>query len=78
MGNDSNLRKISVAKLDQKLRAADDIVLIHTLPGDHFNNVHIPGAINVCVFEVSFTENVKKMVSDKNKEIIVYGSSSKS
>jgi len=78
MGNDTNLRKISAEKLHQKLRAADDIVLIHTLPGDHFNDVHIPGAINVCVFEVSFTENVKKVVPDKNKEIIVYGSSSKS
>ena len=78
MENDINSRTISAEKLSKKLSAANDTVLIDTLPGDHFNEVHIPGAINVCVFEVSFTENIKKIVPDKNKEIIVYGSSSKS
>ena len=78
MENDVNLRKISAEKLRQKLTEMNEICLIDTLPGDHFKKVHIPGAINVCVFEVSFKENVKKLVPDKNKEIIVYGSSSKS
>ena len=62
----------------QKLTNAEDLVLIDTLTADHFSRVHIDGAVNACVFEVLFTENVKKISQDKNKEIIVYGSSNKS
>ena len=56
----------------------DGFVLIDVLPTDHFNLGHLPGAKNACVFEVVFIENVTKMVSNKDQEIIVYGSSGKS
>jgi rhodanese-related sulfurtransferase/polyisoprenoid-binding protein YceI len=71
-------RKILPEKVHEKLTNAEELVLIDTLTEDHFNKVHIAGAVNACVFEVLFIENVKKILSDKNKEIIVYGSSNKS
>jgi hypothetical protein len=37
MGNDINLRIISAEKLHQKLGEANEIILIDTLPGDHFD-----------------------------------------
>ena len=78
MDRDNNLRIISPEKVHQKLTETNKFVLVDVLTGDHFNKVHLPGAINACVFEVLFIENMKKIVSDKNKIVIVYGSSSKS
>jgi len=72
------LKTISPEKVYQKICGAGDFVLIDTLTEDHFLKAHLPGAVNACVFEVVFAENVKKIVPDKNKEIIVYGSSGKS
>ena len=78
MEKNINLRKISPEEVHQKLTDASEFVLVDVLKEDHFNKAHLPGAINACVFEVLFIENVNKMVPDKNKVIIVYGSSSKS
>jgi len=78
MEQNPDSRKISTEKVRQKLTDAEQFVLVDTLTADHFSRVHIDGAVNACVFEVLFTENVKKISPDKNKEIIVYGSSNKS
>jgi rhodanese-related sulfurtransferase/polyisoprenoid-binding protein YceI len=56
----------------------DDLVLIDTLTADHFKKVHVPGARNACVFEVVFLENMEKIIPEKDKRIVVYGSSGKS
>jgi polyisoprenoid-binding protein YceI/rhodanese-related sulfurtransferase len=53
-------------------------VLIDTLTADHFEKVHIPGAKNACVFEVTFLDQVSKVVEGVDQEIVLYGSSGKS
>lgn len=52
--------------------------LIDLLPPDHFENVHIPGAQNACVFFVSFLDDLAAIVSNKNERVVVYGSSIRS
>ena len=76
MNNESP--KISPEELQRKIKKDDGFVLIDVLPTDHFNLGHLPGAKNACVFEIVFIDNVTKIVSDKDQEIIVYGSSGKS
>lgn len=78
MEKDIDIKKISPEKVHQKLTASEELVLIDVLTQDHFNKAHLPGAMNACVFEVSFIENVRKRVLDKDQVIIVYGSSDKS
>lgn len=52
--------------------------LIQTLTNNHFQNVHLPGAQNACVFEVTFLEQMHSITDDKNALIILYGSSERS
>ena len=52
--------------------------LIHTLTNDHFQKVHLPGARNACVFEVTFLDQMLSIAADKNALIVLYGSSERS
>lgn len=52
--------------------------LIHTLTNNHFQKVHLPGALNACVFEVTFMEQMKSITDDKTALIVLYGSSERS
>lgn len=67
--------------------AADDVadlleqghaVLVDTLPSDHFQARHIPGALNACVYEMAFLDTVAGIVQDKATRIILYGAGTKS
>lgn len=49
--------------------------LIHVLPHEHYKNLHLKGAINICVYEVSFLERVKKLNLDVEETIVLYGES---
>jgi len=70
--------RISPQELHKKINKNDGFVLIDVLPNDHFNLGHLPGAKNACVFEVVFLDSVTKIVSEKDQETVVYGSSGKS
>jgi len=50
-------------------------VLVDTLTADHFAKVHLPGALNACVFEVVFPVKIQELVKDRAQRVIVYGSS---
>ena len=78
MGTRSDIVRITSGELNKKMMRGAPFVLIDTLPDDHFQRVHIPGAKNACIFEVVFLENVEKNVSGKADVVIVYGSSVKS
>ena len=75
---EKTLTTISQQELHQKMSDPDAFVLLDTLTNDHFSKVHLPGAHNACVFEVTFLDQVAKITSDKECEIILYGSSDKS
>jgi polyisoprenoid-binding protein YceI/rhodanese-related sulfurtransferase len=52
--------------------------LIHTLSNHHFQKVHLPGAQNACVFEVTFLKQMQSITDDKTALIVLYGSSERS
>lgn len=52
--------------------------LFDTLKLDNFSSCHIKNALNACVFEVTFIDQVKSITDDKNSEIVLYGASSRS
>lgn len=47
--------------------------LIHVLPQEHYQNSHISGAINICVYEVSFFDKIKELNLDYDAKIVLYG-----
>ena len=77
MENKHVINKISPENLNKKLEKDEDFILIDTLTSDHFRSVHIVNSKNACVFEVTFPEQVRNLVSEKNKTIILYGFSGK-
>jgi polyisoprenoid-binding protein YceI/rhodanese-related sulfurtransferase len=70
-----NIDQISPGELRRWMDEGKSLVLIDTLPKDHYQKVHLQGAENACVFEVSFLDQVKTIVKDINRTIVVYGSS---
>ena len=43
---------LTVQELMQLMQQEQTFVLVDTLTADHFAKVHLPGALNACVFEV--------------------------
>ena len=48
-------------------------VLMDVLADDHFRAVHLPGALNICVYETVFLDKVAQAVPDMGHPVIVYG-----
>jgi len=49
--------------------------LIHVLPKEHYQNLHIKDSINICVYELSFLDKVRKLDLDTRSKIVLYGES---
>lgn len=64
----------SVDELDE----LEDAVLIDVRLKDDYDCEHLPGAINHCVFEVVFLQEVGKSVPSKATPVCVYGHGKKS
>lgn len=50
-------------ELHQWIEAKKSLVIIDTLSAELFRQRHLPGARNACVFEVTFPDQVKAVVS---------------
>jgi len=72
--HESDYEWISARELEQQLESSSSLLLIHTLPEEHFQMAHIPKAENACVYEVTFLDQVAELAPDKNQHIVVYGS----
>jgi rhodanese-related sulfurtransferase/polyisoprenoid-binding protein YceI len=78
MTEDKIFQTIDAEEMNERLKMKEPVLLIDILTGIHFEKVHLPGARNACVFEVSFLEQVFDIVDDKSSEVVLYGSSSRS
>ncbi len=74
----NRFKEISPDQLFRWMEAHKEFYLIDTLTKDHYQKRHIPNAKNACVFEVSFMEQFTGITTDKNAEIVLYGSSNRS
>ena len=73
-----NAKVVTPEEVKSWISAARPFYLIDVLPGDHFRKVHLPNAVNACVYEVVFLTNIKALIADTEGEIVVYGSGSAS
>ncbi|MGD2036724.1 MAG: YceI family protein [Desulfobacterales bacterium] len=78
MSNDIEFHYVTPEELSAWIEKKKSFFLIHTLAGIHFQKVHLPGARNACVFEVTFLDQMKSITEDKNAQIVLYGSSERS
>ena len=66
--------QIAVQDLQKRIHSGHAPVLVDTLTNDHYQQIHIPHAINACVFEVNFLDQIADQIPDKAAPIVVYGS----
>jgi polyisoprenoid-binding protein YceI/rhodanese-related sulfurtransferase len=78
MEKQKGFHTITASELNNRLAEGERIILINTLRQEQFEKKHIPNSQNACVFEVTFPEQVAAIVADKNREVVLYGSSDKS
>ena len=78
MSNDVQFDYVTPEELYAWIEEKKSFFLIHTLTGIHFQKVHLPGARNACVFEITFLDQMNSITADKNTEIVLYGSSERS
>ena len=74
--NDKN--KLAPKQLIALLEEETSTTLVDLLPPDYFEDQHIPGAKNACVFFVSFLDDLATIVQNKKGRVVLYGSSSRS
>ena len=69
---------ISSQELDRLRSQQPDLMVVDVRLPEDFEGSHLPGAVNQCVFEVVFLEDLIKKSSDKSNNICVYGAASDS
>ena len=75
MEETKSFAKITAEELYEKIGRKKDLIIIDTLPKDLFEKRHMPGAQNACVFQVVFPSEVEAIVPDRDREVVLYGSS---
>jgi len=78
MNHNNPCKKITAQQLKRWMDQGMDFVLVHTLPGEHYKQQHLPGAKNACVYDVVFPNQMEAMAVDRGQSIVLYGSSSSS
>ncbi len=78
MEHTKNFEKITAEELYDKINRKTDLIIIDTLSKELFEKRHLPGAQNACVFQVVFPSEVEAIVPDREREVVLYGSSSAS
>ena len=73
MENAKEPKRISIEELQRRMDGTGELYLIDTLPGDHFEKIHLPGALNACVFQVDFPQQIAEIVQERDADLVVYG-----
>lgn len=64
---------MNVDDLNSLLSSSQPPVLLHVLPPEVFETRRIPGSLNACIYEISFTDKVRSLVPDLSTNLVVYG-----
>ena len=68
-------QEITRDQLATFLNGSNAPLVIDVLNEDDYACGHIRGALNACVYNVTFLDDVAKLISDRDRSIVVYGSS---
>ncbi|MCU0571597.1 MAG: YceI family protein [Syntrophobacteraceae bacterium] len=71
-------RVITWRELEEWLEEKRDLIIVDTLTEEQFRRIHLPRAVNACVYQVTFLERMASLVPDHGRTVVVYGSSERS
>lgn len=70
--------RITCKELYQWISEENDFTIIDVLPPEYYGSRRIPGAMNACVYEMTFVDQVLNSITDQQRCIVVYDSSNRS
>jgi len=73
-----DIKLVSINELNKLRKSGGEALLLDVLPKSRYQQVHLPGASQACVFEVTFLDQVAELGVDKDAAIVVYGASGQS
>lgn len=69
---------ISCEKVQEWTEKGESFVMVDLLPDDHFTKVHLPGAVNACVYKTVFLDELAEVIGDNQRPIVLYGAGDRS
>ena len=78
MKRDEEHRAMEASELRAWMEKDKPFILIDVLPKEIYDRRRLPGALNACVYEVSFPEQIAAITQDRDGEVVLYGSSAES
>jgi rhodanese-related sulfurtransferase len=68
------MRSIDANELNEMMNGneAERVAVIDTLPADHYENEHIPGAHSVPLKQPDFVSRVDELVDQRSDPVVVY------
>jgi len=78
MKSDTKKGVLQPSELRKWMQQDKPFILIDVLPKEIYEKRRLPGALNVCVYEVTFPDQIAAITEDKSAEIVLYGSSAES
>ena len=73
----SKHKTLTANELNAWIANKKSFTLVDVVPKEYFQAKHLPNAVNACIYEGSFLDNVKKEVSAQDAQIVVYSTSEK-
>ena len=70
-------KTITAEELNAWIESKKPFTLIDVVPKEYFQEKHLPQAVNACIYETAFMENVKKEIPAQDDPIVVYSTSEK-
>ena len=78
MKSDTKKGVLQPSELRKWMQQDKPLLLIDVLPKEIYEKRRLPGALNACVYEVTFPDQMAAITHDKDEEIVLYGSSAES
>jgi polyisoprenoid-binding protein YceI/rhodanese-related sulfurtransferase len=78
MKSSTKVGALQPSELGKWMQRDKRFILIDVLPKEIYEKRRIPGALNACVYEVTFPDQMAAITEDKREEIVLYGSSAQS
>lgn len=65
-------RKLSFDNFQAWVKGKADIAILNVMPREYYEEAHIEGSLNACIYEIDFPNQIKSVLPDLKKIIVVH------
>jgi polyisoprenoid-binding protein YceI len=68
----TSVRPLGMDELKRWMDAGRPFALLDVLPAEMFQRSRLPGAVNACIYEITFLDQVAALLPDRKEPVVVY------